>query len=259
MHVVLYSGGVSSWAAAKRVADLQGTDDLTLLFTDTMSEDEDTYRFLRESAAEVGGELIEIADGRNIWEVFRDSRVLGNSRIDPCSRILKRELARKWINENCAPLESVVYLGISWDEEHRYLRAKRHWQPYTLLAPLCERPFVTKRGQIQMAEDAGLPIPRLYKMGFPHANCGGGCVKAGAAHFRHLLKEMPDRFAEWERNEESMREFLDRDVSILKDRAGGDARPMTLRELRERVERDEIDEQLQLDWGGCGCMLDDAA
>ena len=35
-HVVMFSGGLSSWAAAKRVAAEHGTDDLVLLFSDTL-------------------------------------------------------------------------------------------------------------------------------------------------------------------------------------------------------------------------------
>ncbi len=108
--IVLYSGGVGSWAAAKRLVD-QGAD-LLLLFTDTMTEDADTYRFLRESAANIDAELVEIADGRDIWEVFHDSRFLGNTRADPCSRILKRDLARKWIDKHHP--QATVAIGIDW-------------------------------------------------------------------------------------------------------------------------------------------------
>jgi len=54
-HVVQYSGGAGSWAAAMRVAEQHGTDGLTLLFEDTLIEDQDTYRFLIEAAAVVYG------------------------------------------------------------------------------------------------------------------------------------------------------------------------------------------------------------
>ena len=40
-HVVFYSGGIASWAAAKRVAETHGVDGLKLLFADTLTEDED--------------------------------------------------------------------------------------------------------------------------------------------------------------------------------------------------------------------------
>ena len=38
-HVVMFSGGVGSWMAARRVAERHGTADLTLLFADTLIED----------------------------------------------------------------------------------------------------------------------------------------------------------------------------------------------------------------------------
>ena len=60
-------------------------------------------------------------------------------------------------------------------------------------------------------------------------------------------------YADWEKNEEEMRKFLDKDVSILKDRTGGTARPLTLKVLRSRT---EIQGEL-FDWGGCGCFIGD--
>jgi len=56
-HVVMFSGGIGSWAAAKLVAKKYGTEDLYLLFTDVkgdaesphIGEDEDTYRFLDDA------------------------------------------------------------------------------------------------------------------------------------------------------------------------------------------------------------------
>lgn len=40
-RVVQFSGGITSWAVAQRVADRYGIDDLTLLFADTHIEDQD--------------------------------------------------------------------------------------------------------------------------------------------------------------------------------------------------------------------------
>lgn len=49
-HVVFYSGGLGSFATTLRVIEKHGADNLTLLFTDTLIEDSDLYRFIIETA-----------------------------------------------------------------------------------------------------------------------------------------------------------------------------------------------------------------
>lgn len=264
-HVVMFSGGIGSWAAAKRVAEQAEDDDrLVLLFADVkgqatsphIGEDEDTYRFVEEAAANVGGELVVVSDGRDIWEVFEDSKFLGNTRIAPCSHQLKQKPARAWIDEHCDPETTTVYVGIDWTETHRIPAIEKNYRPYRAVAPLCDAPLLDKDDLIAWAAREGLRPPRLYGLGFPHNNCGGGCVRAGQGQFIKLLEVMPERFAEWEAKEQHMRDVLGKDVSILRDRRGGKARPLTLRELRER--HTDTPDQLDLfDIGGCGCFVDE--
>lgn len=251
----MFSGGVASWATARRVADRFGTDNLTLLFTDTMTEDEDTYRFLDEAAANVGGQLVKIADGRTIWDVFRDERFLGNTRVDPCSRILKRDLSRKWLEANCDPADTVVYLGFDWTEAHRYERSVARWLPWTVQAPMMDKPYRLRVEMIADAEARGLRTQRLYRLGMDHANCGGGCVKAGQSHFAKLLDVFPARYAEWEAHEDELRADLG-DVAILRDRIGGDTGPLPLRVLRERIEAGQSIPLWEI--GGCACFEEPA-
>lgn len=252
-HVVMFSGGAGSWAAAKRVAEQRGTGDLTLLFADTLMEDEDLYRFLDEAAANVGGQLVKVAEGRDPWQVFFDRRFLGNTRVDPCSEELKRNFLRRWLEEHCAPQDTVVYLGFDWTEPHRMARAARHWVPWRMEAPLMHPPHRLKE---DLLAEAGIEPPLLYRLGFPHNNCGGFCIKAGHTHFKHLLRVMPDRYAYHERREQELRDYLGKDVATLRDRAGGVTKPLTLRDLRLRVEAEQaVDAD---DWGGCGCFVGDA-
>ncbi len=251
-HVVLFSGGIGSWAAAKRVAHRYGTDNLTLLFTDTKTEDKDTYRFLKEGAANVGGELVWIAEGRDIWAVFDTEGLMGSSRADPCSRILKREQSHKWVRANLDPNLTTVYVGIDWSEAHRFRRLERHWHPYRIEAPMTEAPYLTKEDCIAWAESEGIRNQRLYQQGFRHANCGGFCVKMGHGAAAHLLRERPETYAYHERKERDFRVRTGKDVSILRDRRGGESSPFTLAALRKRVEAEQpIDE---MDWGACACV-----
>lgn len=251
-HVVMFSGGIGSWATARRVAAEHGTSDLTLLFADTRMEDKDLYRFVDEAAANIGAQLVRIAEGRTPWEVFRDKRFLGNTRVDPCSEMLKRKILRRWLEAHRDPSDTVVHIGIDWTEVHRYEAARERWTPWTCEAPLCSPPLVAKQEFLEELRAEGIRPPRLYEMGFPHNNCGGFCVKAGQAHFQLLLKTMPQRYAMHERKERELAEYLGKNVAILRDRRGGKTRPLTLRKLRERIKRGiEVD---RYEWGGCGCV-----
>lgn len=255
-HVVMFSSGAGSWAAARRVADEHGTDRLTLLFTDVLGEDADNYRFLTEAAADIGGTLVRLVEGRTIWQVFRDRRFLGNTRHTNCSAVLKQQPARAWLREHRDPADTVVYLGIDWTEQHRLPAVIRSYAPFRVDCPLTRPPYADRAQTLAQLRRRGIEPPRLYALGFAHANCGGGCVRAGQGQFLQLLRVLPERFAEWETNEQELRDHLNADVTILRDRTGGDTRPMTLRELRERAQAG--DEQLDLfDLGGCGCFTAD--
>jgi hypothetical protein len=270
-HVVMFSGGIGSWAAAKMVAATFGTDNLYLVFTDVkgnaesshIGEDEDTYRFLDDAVKNIGGHYIYINEGKDIWEVFKDKKFLGNSRLAHCSFELKQKPARKWLNENCDPNDTIVYVGIDWTETHRLPAIVKNYLPYKAVAPLAEpyyhredKMYYDKQELIEWAESEGLKTPRLYSLGFSHNNCGGGCVRAGQAQFKKLLEVMPERFAMWEEKEQEIIQHLGKDVSILMDMKDGVRRSLPLIELRRRVES-----QPQLvdndDLGGCGCFFEE--
>lgn len=257
-RIGMLSGGEASWAACKLDAQRRGVEGLTLLFCDTKSEDADTYRFLADSVANIGAPLVTIADGRDLWQLFRDERMLGNTRADVCSRVLKREMADRWCKDNCDPADTVRLVGIHVEERERFVRLRDRLgkQGWKVEAPLCEKPYMS-RGEIsRFARAEGLAEQRLYRLGMPHANCAGLCIKAGVGHFAHALRVIPDTYAEWERGEESMRQHLGKDVAILRDRRGGQTLPMTLKVLRERI---EAGGQCEL-FGptGCGCFAGEA-
>jgi hypothetical protein len=254
-HVVFFSSGAGSWAAAKRVAAEHGTDSLVLLFADTLIEDEDNYRYLRDAAENVGAPLVIVTEGRTPWEVFKDKRWIGNSRLAQCSHLLKQEPCLKWMRENDPYHMATVYVGIDWSEVNRVDAIARNWSPWKVEAPLTHAPYMTKAQILAWGESEGLKPPRLYEMGFSHANCGGFCVRGGQAHFKNLLDKMPERYAHHESKEQEMREYLGKDQSILTEVVAGEKRSLTLAELRRRAEEsNQID---LLDWGGCGCFVDE--
>lgn len=269
LHVVNFSGGLCSFWAAMRVKERHGSKDLVLLFADTLIEDSELYEFNERASAILECPITRLCDGRTPWQLFREEGLIGNSRFPICSVILKREPLDDWAETNCRTLTEccqlrfwddgkrpgVFYLGFDWTEENR-LNDIRHEKPqWRWEAPMQEYPIWDKCRMEKEAEAIGLKIPILYRLGFPHNNCGGRCVRAGISHFVHLYHVLPERFFEWEREEISARADLESrgitPLSVLKDRRGGIASNLWLYELRIRIESGEkfpIDE-----WGGCGC------
>jgi len=255
-HVVFFSSGIGSWAAAKRVVAEYGAERTKLLFMDTRIEDEDNYRFLRDASENVGAELVTITDGRTPFDVFKDVRFMGNSRVDPCSRVLKREAADSWLATNYTPETCVAYVGIDWTEEHRYTRMAERKLPWVYKAPLTEEPLLMKAQLLQLARTEGLKPPRMYDYGFQHANCGGFCIKSGQAQFSKLWDTWPERYREMEAKEQDVYAHIGATRPFLRVTEDGELRYLTLREFREKYLEDG--KQIDLfDWGGCGCFADE--
>jgi len=266
-HIICYSGGIGSWATAKRVIDEHGPDDVVLLFADVkgnssnphLGEDEDTYRFIADTAWEFGAQLVTLNEGRDIWQVFKDRRFLGNSRQANCSHELKQKPTKKWLLDNCNPEETTVYVGISWDEIHRLPAVENAYRSFgfTAKAPLCDPPYLEKADMIAACINDGIDPPRAYNRGYPHNNCGGFCVRAGHAQFRLLLTQNRDRYLFHEAKEQELRDYLGKDVTILSETINNTPVPLTLQAFRERHDTQpglfDIDE---FDLGGCGCFVE---
>jgi hypothetical protein len=308
--LVMYSGGICSWAAARRIVDEYGPEGVHLLFADTIVEDEDLYRFLIEGAADLCGiergvivhlasaalaippveadrmaerkaalaslrvaaqtlipSLHWIADGRTPWEVFRDERFIGNSRTDPCSKILKRQLMDRWREEHCDRLETTLVFGLDWSERgriegdgkekpgHRALMMEAGWRP---VYPLDERPYLIRQDIIAALRARGIGPPRLYGLGFPHNNCGGNCVKMGLGQARHLYRTLPDRYR-WHAAQErqALTVIGTTALPFLTLRGGGKRRRVSMERFGQMVER-EPDLFADHGWGcGGGCAVDD--
>ena len=254
-----------SWGAAKRTVAKYGAANTTLLFTDTLIESPGLYRFLRSAAENVGAPLQVSQDGRTPFELFRDIKMMGSNRADPCSRILKREQAQNWLNDYCDPAETVLVFGIDWTESHRFDDGEGHgvkpryaglgW--HHVEAPMMEAPYLTRQDMLAWARSEGLQPSHSYAEGFAHDNCGGGCVKAGKGHWAHLLRVRPQVYAMWEDEEEAFnnaRPGKKRQTILVDQNTGRPNTPLSLRQLRERIQSGgQVD---MFDVGGCGCFVD---
>jgi hypothetical protein len=257
-YLVNVSGGLTSFEALRRTLDKHGKENTHAYFADTLIEDWDTYRFLLDQQRYFGIEIERVVDGRTPWQAMKDRRCItlrlpNGSEVAPCSMELKREAIDKVVLSRYASGTFTRVFGYEWSEIDRMDRLAASIAPELAWFPLADPPYVDKCHISNFLESIGIAVPRLYILGFEHNNCGGGCVKAGQAHWAHLYFTLPDVYALWERQEENIRQYLDKDISILKDRRGGLSKPMTLRAFRDRLEAGDTNYDKD-DWGGCGCF-----
>ena len=257
-YIVMLSGGLTSFEAGRRAIEKHGHDKVRFWFADTNTEHPDLYRFIAECAALLDHPIERLAnDDKDVWDTFYEARFLGNSRVDPCSRALKREPLRKKLKaEYPNPDDAVIILGMDDMEDcHRMERAAHHQLPYKTWFPLMDEPRTNKAEISRWLSLRGIERPVLYDKGFQHNNCGGFCVKAGLGQFAHLYKEFPQVYDLHASKEQEFREWIGKDVSILRDSRGGEVKPMTLEMLRQRIDDGESF-PYETGWA-CMCFIPD--
>lgn len=193
------------------------------------------------------------------WDIFQGQGFIGNSRVAPCSTIIKQRLAREYFKRTWSIEGTHVYFGIDWSEAHRMDAPTRNWSRYaqTVNFPLNEEPKTSSIARLQRIQADGIEVPELYERGFAHNNCGGFCVRGGQGHFLTLLHEQPDTFEyhaslEYELSNRLYQESGEQ-YSILTRQVRGVKQPLPLLQLKEEALNGGA---LDIwDIGGCGCFV----
>lgn len=241
VHIAMYSGGASSAFIANHMVTQYGRENSILLFTDPLWEDEDNYRFMEDTAEYIGVPMTYLVDGRTPEDVFFETKFLGNARMAKCSQTLKVRQTILFLEElrDKNNLEPILYFGIGPHEKHRAENLKEFYGHYAIEPVECRFPLIetfTEEPNVRkiISEEWNIKLPRMYDLGFTHANCGGRCVRGGFAHYAQLYKIWPEQFKLQEEMEERFRKEFNKNVSILKKDKG----PFTLKSLREKFEND---------------------
>ena len=253
IHVISFSGGMGSFAEAEACVSKYGKENVITLFADTLIEDKDLYRFMKECSAFLGCQHITIAEGRTPFQVFEDVKFMGNSRIDPCSRILKRDYLDKFITRHWNFDEVEIHLGIDITEEHRLTRLQPRKLPYIYRSTLVEDGRMILK---DYSKQHGITPPRLYSFGLGHNNCGGFCPKAGMGHYAKLLAGDRDQYLEHEAKEQAVYAAVPNAKPFLRETIDGELTYKSLKDFRLSIEDGKqltLDELL--DFGGCGCAI----
>ena len=246
LHVVSVGGGLTSTLyLPERVVARYGRENTRLVMARLPNEDPDVWRLCDAVQSALGVQIEYIGLNLTPWDIFRRVRMIGNTRVDPCSRVLKREVLRDYVRDLQACGEEVtMHLGITWDEQHRTHAITRHWSEAgaSTAFDLLDGFSLSRHEQMADCEARFGFVPRLYRYGFSHNNCGGACVKAGMQEWARLLYYLPDVYEWWESNELTLTAELGSSHTILRDRTGKRTRPLTLPAFRKRCRRW---------WSGC--------
>lgn len=239
-HIVSFSSGLSSALTVERVLNRYGKEATEVVFMDTKIEDEDNYRFMNDCKARWGIPITVLCHGMTPYEISRKENIIPNSRIAICTFRLKIEIFRNHLATMEKPI--TIHIGYDYEEIHRVKKTKENYESlgYVVDFPLLWEPIEEREYTDVVRSDWGIEPPRMYALGYTHANCGGTCVKQGQGDWIRTLINFPERYAEIEAWEQEMRTHSDRHAkfAILKRMVKGETRPLTLTELREKYEKE---------------------
>lgn len=254
-HIVLFSTGLASAITLDMVQKMHGRDNTIALLTDTRWEDIDNYRFTDQAIKHLNANLVYTSEGRTPPEIWMQTGYLVGPTGSPCTRILKIEQTIKFVKAKKEPI--ALYFGIGANEAHRKYGLERRYKPLGVDCrfPLIDYPLGQQEMKNIVENGWKIRIPRMYDLGFSHANCGGRCVKAGKKHFIHLLNTWTERFNEIAEIEQNYRVLTGYDITILRVQKGGIKYRLPLTELKKTLEKEiALSETWEQDMP-CECMM----
>lgn len=254
-HVASFSTGLSSALATDRVINRYGRDNVEVVFEDTVFEDDDNYRFMKQCEARWQVPITVLCEGRNPYQVARDQSIIPNQKIAPCTFKLKIEQFTNYLSARQA---ATIHIGYDVTELERCDATKKAYAQFGWAVdfPLLWKPYELRPYAQVVRDDWGIEPPRMYGMGYTHANCGGCCVKQGQGDWLRTLINFPERYKQAEEWEQQMRAHPKRkDYALLRKQRNGESGLITLRELREEYESKIVTQPmlLNLDYNA-GCV-----
>lgn len=134
-HIVFISGGKDSSAMALRLQELHPELDFDFVITPTGDELPPMQAHWARLEKKLGKKLIVLRDAEHptIYDLINHFKALPNWRQRWCTRILKIELAEKYVYELNEP--AILYVGLRADEEERQGNVKYNTPQEDLFAP----------------------------------------------------------------------------------------------------------------------------
>jgi hypothetical protein len=193
MIAVWFSCGAASAVAAKLT--IEKYPDVRVVNNPVVEEDEDNERFLSDVETWLGVKIERATNSKypscSARDVWQDRRFMSGPLGAPCTIELKKRARQEWERINNPDWH---VLGFTVDERHRFDRFVLSERDNVL--PVLIDAGLTKQDCLNIISAAGIKPPRIYRKGFPNANCIG-CVKATSPTYWSLVrKEYPEIYAD---------------------------------------------------------------
>lgn len=191
-HIISFSTGLSSAVTVERVLERYGKGSTEIVFMDTSIEDEDNYRFMADMQKR-WPKITVLSDGRDPYQVSKDAQIIPNQKIAPCTFELKIKLFRGYLQRKLSGEEITIHIGYDFEELHRCEATEKAYSEFgwSVDFPLLWRPYEMRPYSQVCRQDWGVKPPRMYELGYAHANCGGQCVKQGQGDWLRTLIYFP--------------------------------------------------------------------
>jgi hypothetical protein len=202
-----FSCGAASAVASKLAIAEFG--EVTIAYNFIKEEHKDNRRFLRDCEKWFGQKVVITIDDfykGSIYNVF-ETNYMRTPNGSPCTRNLKKRVREKFQLPNDKQI--LGYTVEEMDRINTFIDANNDVDFYPILA----EKGLTKNDCLAMIDRAGIELPVMYKLGYPHNNCVG-CVKGGMGYWNKVRVDFPDEFkkmADMERR---------KGYTVLKDKKG---------------------------------------
>lgn len=190
MDICWFSCGATSAIATKIM--LSRSNDVKVIYIDTMSEHEDSKRFLHD-CEEWFNHPIEIYSSPKFsghFDVIERKKFLNSPTGASCSLELKKKV--RWMIEDSIGCWESQTFGFDISEKKRAQRFSEQYPNAKAVFPLIEM-GLSKPDCLGLLQQANIEIPLMYRLGFHNNNCVG-CVKGGKGYWWKIKQCFPDIF-----------------------------------------------------------------
>ena len=178
-----------------------------------------------------------------------------------CSSTLKRDVRLKWQKEHKDEFGYQVF-GFDIEEPKRAKAMTMNYPNAKPIYPLLLH-GTSKKMCLDIVSEAGIEVPRAYKLGFQNNNClKTMCIQGGIGYWQKVRRDMPDKFEAMADMEHELTDLKGQPVTMLKDQAKGGGllflKPHPeYPEVKDISMKKGVEPKPLLDCNGFGCAVND--